>query len=494
VKDLKVERLEELDTDENQHQYAFVTSGKKTEKLNRPMSYTRSQVRDYTKDPVKNYLPLQQTSDELSVSSGIYFRMRKYLANMLTFDHWIYPTNNTSLLRNGESFWKEYESVAKKLNKYNPKYNCAWWMDKVITHGEVYLYKVDDGTNIVFNEFPTSQCRIAQEVNGVLRFEINLNGLSSDDIKEYPREIKIAWEKDPKRKEKKSQRTLDNNRSTILNNNGDWYLVSNRGFAFSAQYLQQHGYPFLISLFDDIIRLQDAKDETEGNLKANNFKLIHNKIAIDKDTKKPVVNKDTAQIYHNETKKQVPEGVGVATNLFDVEAITLQNKDTNNFTIAKEAESDLWGASGFSQGLFSTDKTTGEGIKRSTVTDEMMMFPFLRMFENYFNEEFRISFTNKTTWASHFINSTHQNIKELKKEARENMAYGGNRLEFIATCGETPFEFIKRTQMEQALSIDNFLVPKMTSHTMTDKEVGNPTAESSGNDLTEAGEISRENK
>lgn len=490
--DLKVERIEEIE--EDKYHFAFVTSGKKTEKLNRPMSYSRKQIRDYSKDPVRNYIPLQQTSDELSVSSGIYFRMRKYLSSMLTFDHWIYPTTNTLLMQDKDGFWKEFENVARKLDKYNIKYNCCWWIDKIITHGEVYLYKVDDGSNIVFNEFPSSQCRIAQEVNGVLRFEINLNGISSDDIKEYPPEIKIAWKKDPKRRDKKSQKTLDNNRSSILNNNGDWYLVGNKGFAFSAQYLQQHGYPFLISIFDDIIKLQDAKDQQEENAKANNFKLIHNKIGIDKDTKKPIVNKNTAQTFHNETKKQVPEGVGVATNVFDVNAITLQNKDTNTLSITQDAQADLWTSSGFSQGLFSAEKATGEGIKRSTITDEMMMFPFLRMFENYFDEEFRNSFNTKVNWASHFINSTHQNIKDLRSESRENMAYGGNRFEFIATCGETPFEFIKRTQMEQALSIDDYLIPKLTSHTISQKKAGSPTAEESGNELSENGELNRENQ
>jgi len=489
--DLKVERLENDDSSEF---YSFMAVGKKTEKLNRPYSYSREDLREFIKNPVANYLQLQQSSDELSLSSGIYFRMTQYLSTMLTYDHWIFPISTTAIYEDIDLFWKEFELSAKRLNKYNIKYNCGWWTEKLIKHGEIYLYKIDDGTNIVFNEFPTSVCRIAQEVNGVLRFEIDLNKISSDDIKEYPQEIKIAWNKDPKRKDKKAQRNLNKNRSTILNNNGDWYLVSNKGFAFSAQYMQQHGYPFLTSVFDDIIRVLNAKDDAENNMKANNFKLIHNKIAIDDKTRKPVVDKDTAQTYHNETKKQVPEGVGVATNLFEVNAITLQNKETSKISLTQDAQADLWSSSGFSRGLFSTEKATGEGIKRSTVTDEMMMFPFLRMYENYFNEEIKNNFNRQISWAIHFINSTHQNIKELRKDARENMAFGGSRFMFIATCEETPFEFIMRSKMENSLNIDVFLPPKLTSHTLSGNDVGNQTVEESGKELSEAGELTRENQ
>ncbi|MCP3925550.1 MAG: hypothetical protein GY714_23520 [Desulfobacterales bacterium] len=459
------------------------TIGIKAKKTNRPRKFKREAVRKMVISPHENKSQLQQVSQSLYSSSGNYLRILNNLYQMLTFDHYIMPDNN----KNTDDYFKEFESAAKYIDRYNLKYNCRWILKKLLIDGEVYLYKIDDGKNIVYTNFPTDYCRVAEERDNVLRYEIDLNKIASDEIKEYPQEIKDAWNEDTKRRNSKTTKSqLDTNRSSVLNNNGDWYLVSEKGVAFNVLGMQMNGYPYLSFVFDEIMKVEDTKDESESNNRTNNFKLIHNKVPLDKENKMPVIPEPIQRIYHEETKKNTPENVGVSTNPFDVEAILLQNKDTNSFNIVSNTEKELWNTSGFNQNLFNGDKSTGEAIKKSIITDEQLMYEFLKMFENYFNDELKLK-----KWKVRILEVTNFNRDDKIKQARENLAYGGNRMEWIALNGETPYEFIKRAKFEQLIGIDNFLPIKLTSHTANgDSQPGAPKS----NNPSENTEIDRDKK
>lgn len=459
------------------------TIGIKAKKMDRTRKFKRDEVRKMVIDPLQSKSRLQQVSQSLYSSSGNYFRILSNLYEMLTFDHYIMPDHN----KNIEDYFKDFESTAKYLDRYNIKYNCRWILKKLLLNGEIFLYKIDDGKNIVYTDFPNDYCRIAEERDNVLRYEIDLNKIASDEIKEYPQEIKNAWNQDSKRKKSKTTKSqLDSNRSSILNNNGDWFLISEKGVAFNVLGMQMNGYPYLSFVFDEIMKVEDTKDESESNNRTNNFKLIHNKVPLDKDSKMPVIPEPVQRIYHEETKKNTPENVGVSTNPFDVEAILLQSKDTNSFNIVANTEKELWNTSGFNQNLFNGDKSTGEAIKKSIITDEQLMYEFLKMFENYFNDELKLK-----KWKVRILEVTNFNRDDKIKQARENLAYGGNRMEWIALNGETPYEFIKRAKFEQLIGIDNFLPIKLTAHTAnSDSQPGAPTSENP----SENTEIDRDKK
>ena len=66
-----------------------------------------------------------------------------------------------------------------------------------------------------------------------------------------------------------------------------------------------------------------------------------------------------------------------------------------------------------------------------------------------------------------YENATIYNREELRVKSRENLAYGGSRMEFMALGGYTPLQSYNQLKMESILDIDSLFVPIQTSHTQS---------------------------
>ena len=88
---------------------------------------------------------------------------------------------------------------------------------------------------------------------------------------------------------------------------------------------------------------------------------------------------------------------------------------------------------------------------------------------------------NGTKWKFKFIDSTHFDREERSSKARENMAFGGSRFEFLASQGYEPIEGINLLKAEQLLGLDEIMIPQATSHTLSksaSEDNGRPKTES----------------
>lgn len=441
----------------------------------RKRKYDRQQVRNFLKDPFKNYDKLQDVSVYLKSVSGNYFRIIKYLSGLTTFDYYIYP-NSKAKLENKDKILNDYKKAAQILEKINIKYNFRWIFERLIENGEVYLYELEDSKGIIYKEIPYNICRISAIDNGVYLYEINLNKINKKDIDVFPVEIQNAF----------------NNKEKYKDNNF-WYPVSDKGIAFNAIGNYAHGFPVLCFIFDDVMGLDDTKDLIESKQKLDAIKLIHQKIPLDKDSKQPIFDMDIARIYHNATKKNLPDGVAVTTNPLEISQIPFDKTVTREIDTIERAERNIWNSSGISDLIFNNNKASGEALKRSIIADETLVFPFLCMFENYINKKIE-----NTKFSMKFLETSYFNRDEKIKFNKDLLAYGSSRTYLLALMGLEPIEIINLFAFEQGiLDIDKMLVPKQTSHTMpgdNEDEGGRPTQEEVGEEVKENTEIDRDSQ
>ena len=71
------------------------------------------------------------------------------------------------------------------------------------------------------------------------------------------------------------------------------------------------------------MELEDVKDLKSENTVIESTKLIHQKLPIDKETGKVLMDMSVAKTYHNATKANMPKGTAITTNPLDLEAISL---------------------------------------------------------------------------------------------------------------------------------------------------------------------------
>ena len=434
--------------------------------MQRPRSFTRDNVRKALSNPYENVSTLQQVSSILKSSNGIYAKILVYNSTMLTNNHMITPISNGNI-NTQEKMLKVYEDVSNFVNKYNIKSTACWIYERVLEQGELYTYKLEGKTQHIIQEFPAQLCKVTAIEDNVKRFAINLNGISSDVVEYMPMEIQNAYNLFKSNK-LPSDKLVDRT----------YYQVSNKGTAFTLEKQQTKGVPFYASIFDDLMELEDMKDLKSSNAVIESTKLIHQKLPIDKETGKVLMDMVVAKTYHNATKANMPKGTAITTNPLDLEAISLSDSSTKLDNDIYQTMENAFDTAGINSEIFNGKKNSNMAITSGLVVDSLLPKRLQMMVEDWMNFELGNYKKNGTKWKFRFIDSTHFDREDRSTKARENMAYGGSRFEFLACQGYDPLEGINLLKAEQLLGMDDIMIPQATSHTLSkDNEAGRPKTE-----------------
>lgn len=416
---------------------------------------TKAQIRNLLKSPMKNSKQLQDISWYLFYTSGQYRRNLSYLSNLLTFDYFSYPVSPKAT---SEQFDKSNE-ILKNLNV---KYNFKWMNFFLMLLGEVYLYEVGN----LFMLIPNSICTIVEVKDGVNKYAVNLGLIKKADLPILPPEIVTAYEN----KEKYSDSEYGRN----------MYYIK-KGFAFNAIYGKSTGLPLFCAAFDDILSLDESKDMATNNQIAESLKLIHQQVPLNDDNK-PIMGIELQKQFHADTKKAIPENIGLATSPLELNMLSFvdsQSRDKYFLSMAKENLADSFGISSM---LFNNSGASGEALKKSIVTDELMLYDFLPMYENVINEKLK-----STNFNMQFLRITYNNRWEQAKNFQATLSVGGSSLMFMAYTGLEPYQAINLLTLERdVLKIDDLIKPKKTSYTMTGEEsAGNGEVKKVGRDKSD---------
>ena len=476
---------------QEQEQLAFAldsTYVNKTSLVSEIKKYTRDQLQSFLQAPLKNRIKLQEISDDLFMGNGLYQKLILYYANLMTFDHFLYPVAGS----NFKNLMKSMLSAAEYLDRLNIKSNYRMITEEWLKKGEVFYYELEDNTGIILKRIPNSICRINRNENGVLRYEVDCSKLDDRTIQEngFPEEFKQLA--DDYKAKKASESKLANNPSK----ESQWREVSNKGVAFSANLELSNTVPVFTTLFESLLAYSDRASRIDESIDAENLKIVHMKTPMDKTTGKLLMDFNLARTFHEAAKRNLPTGVAISTNPLDMEVFNLKNSSTSS-----QSDENLRGAvtrvlneAGVNGALFNGDKVTAEILKQSIIADISVVSKLLGQLENWTN--FKLSSNSKSKrFKMSIIQSTIFDKDTYLKNAKENLAFGGSRLYYFATAGLTPMQALSMLSFETENEIDVLLKPLQTSHTMSGKsEAGRNTAEENGEEVTDSGDKNRGDK
>lgn len=443
-----------------------------TPSVKTPKKYSKQNILTYLESPFKNANTLQEISAYIRYNNGVYNRLIKYFANMPTFDCMLYPLEvDSKKSTTGEKLMKSYQETAKYIERINPKYNLGWMLDRLLQDGELYLYKIEDSQSIVYKQMPTDLCRISSVEDNVCKYAIDIRKLNTKTIYDsMPEAIQKLSDK---------YQTGGIKAEDLIDNT--WYELEENAVAFNAisQFLSK-GFPPFSYLFDGLMHLDEMKQLHFNSAKANNLKIIHQKVPIDDDGEL-LIDYELVKEYHESTKRNLPDGIAITTNPLDLQSLTLSRTGAESVNQRNDALESILDDAGVNSEIFNGSKSTNEAIAMGVKVDEMFINNIVSMFENFLNYE--IAQNKKTSsWRLKLFNSTYFSRDEYIKRSRENLQYGGSRLEYLAVQGFTPLQGYNVLKGEQALGIDKILIPQQSSHTMTSSDKnGRPSKEDSNN-------------
>jgi hypothetical protein len=455
--------------------YAMDTIGVTlSQELKRSRKYTREELRNMMRSPFDNIDKIQEASRYFKATNGHYQRMLHYLAQALTLDYVLYP--KSVLKMSPDMMKKGFYETAQKAKLLDIKRNGRTFLDRLWTDGEVYLYKIEDKQSIIYKEIPTYLCRASYVEDGVMRFEVSLKKITRKTLPELPLEIQNAYERN---------QSASNKDGKI-----EWYPLDDRGVCFNILGYMSKGFPPMVYLFDTLIGYEDTSDVYENSISLDNIKLIHQKVPLDKDFL-PVMDGDIIKMYHEATKRALPkQGVSITTNPLDLQSVSFDRSALRTKEGVSLTEEAIYNTGGISKLLFNNVSASGEGLKKSLITDEMLSFALLPQLEAYFNYELKKS-KNKS-FGIKILETTYSNRADQHTACKEALAFGGSRQMFLSTQGLEPLEGINMLQMEQAIGIDDYFVPAKSAHTQSD--TGDTGGRPEETDVTDAGDASRQQK
>lgn len=423
-----------------------------------------SAIKNLFNDPYSNNDSIASAMEELYNRNGIIKGIIKYLQSHLTFNHAIYPKMTVETGFEPQEDLSEYGEVANYIDLYNIKYFAPFFVKEMLIKGTVYLYELSDKSGVSYMQFPTSWCRVNMMENGLFRWELDMSNISEmSEI--FPKEIQNAYE-------------TFNGGGTISEDDknwseGQWYRLSDKGFALALdQNIMTHGVA--ISELSNTLLESSSLEKAKGNVEVKDdldtIRLIHSKIPVD-NSGKVKMSASMASKYNQQVNRSLPRGVASVTSPLEITNVPINGAgDKSAYDMVNKAEEQLFLSTGTPANLFGADTSSSRIVQLAIQKDANWLYTnVLTLLENYYNYRLgKFKTQSGMSWRLNFIRQSYYTLKDDINFVKEQLSFGGSRLDYLAAVGMSPSEILGKLIMEQKMiNIDSIMLPKQTSHTMS---------------------------
>jgi hypothetical protein len=256
----------------------------------------------------------------------------------------------------------------------------------------------------------------------------------------------------------------------------------------------------LVGLFEQIIDLIDLQSISSVKTALEAYKMLVMEIPlIDGQTPDDyAISLNVAKKFYNKMIENLPEEVIGILSPMKISPVTFDKNATSTNNEISDSLRNLFETSGVSQIMDASRLTGQSAVKMSMLTDVMMgTKSIIPQVEAWVNEQLRLIYPNTKMYVK-FTNVTvftkDDRITQLQKAAEFGLPV---KMELMSTLGYNPLESIGADWIETklGLSTERFVHPLVSSHTASaigSDDGGRPTAEESGDGLTDDGEASRD--
>lgn len=437
------------------------------------------------KHPEQGWRVLLRASQQLMLCSPYYFRMNNLYSNMALFNWWldVYDVKENAKIDNIK---KTYSALAAKLENMNLKHEFSKIM-KVIPYQDIYCGLVfENQSDFFFQQIDYRICEIYQIQDGLYNFRMDLTKIQGEEINGYPDYVKQA---------------LVDLRDSKVNKNikNQWYTPpADKQICLKLNSQWTFPYPILIGLVKDIFDLDIYKKLKLQSARTDNYKAIAVEVPIDESTvDKPLLTPDTLGIFAEINRESMTDDIGLIHTLGSG-ATPISFKDSNNTrNNVSDAIDSLYDASGISKENFN-GSSSATALSYSVANDAGFVYGLYRQFERFINRWIKIRRYNKPNFKFLFylLDTTIYNQDDVIVRYKDGISMGATVIsQYMAVLGTTPSRTLGSYIVhEDIFDFRNHFIPLQTSYnsSVNSSSVGRPTAEESGNVISESGEKTRD--
>lgn len=437
------------------------------------------------KHPKQGWKILCELSSQLMRVSPHYFRMNNLYSNMALFCWWIdlYDVKENAKIDNIK---KTYSALAAKLESMNLKHEFSKIM-KVIPYQDIYCGLVfENQSDFFFQQIDYKICELYQIQDGLYNFRIDLTKIDATNLDAYPDYVQQAYVD-----------YRDFIKQGVVTS--QWYVPpADKQACFKLNSQWTFPYPILIGLIKDILDLDIYKKLKLQSARTDNYKAIAVEVPIDENTvDKPLLTPETLGIFAEINRESMTDDIGLLHTLGS-NATPISFKDSSNTrNNVSDAIESLYDSSGISKENFN-GSSSATALSYSVANDAGFVYGLYRQFERFINRFIKIRRYNKPAFKFLFylLDTTIYNQDDVIARYKDGISMGATVIsQYMAALGTTPSRTLGSYIVhEDIFDFRNHFIPLQTSYNSSigNNETGRPTAEASGNVISESGEKTRD--
>jgi len=335
-----------------------------------------------------------------------------------------------------------------------------------ILNGVFYGYERVFDDAVVLQELPAQYCRSQFDENGLHAIEFDFRYF--DNIRNAKERL-LMFERLPEEFLTLYNQYKAGTPSETSTNN--YWRQLDINFT-RCHYFTPDKTPLFVSAFPEIINLQEYKEIDKTRSKLDIYKILVQKIPLNKENE-PVIVDEEAQQLHDNAKNMLGSDqlVDVLTTPATVESVDIANKGEKQRDIIAGAKENMYSSMGTSQLLFNSG-TTSIGLTESIKNDESLITTLIAQFEKHYNTRLRT--VSKIKFFLKDLGITIYNQKEVIGYLKESATLGSAKLPYlVASSGLRQYEIISLITYENDSGLMDLLKPLESSYAPTG-EKGRP--------------------
>lgn len=439
--------------------------------------YKRENIVEWLLSPETNETNLRNASIYMWNISLHYRRLIKYYVDMLLWSYIVLPVNYDGAKGNIQ---KAYAKAKPYIENMNIKHEFSKALMLALRDGVFYGVSWSNNSSFFLQRINPDLCRLTAIEDGTWLFAVDMSKIKEEELVGYPPEFTSMW-------------------NVSKSENVKYVEVpSDICFCIKADEItQNYSLPVFAAVLPSVYDIDYYKGLQSTASEIDNYKLLHMKVPVDKTSLKPTMQWEEVIKYRNQMERQVPEYIALTASPMDIEDFTFEQASAaSKADKVALAEEQYWTASGTSSLLFGSPKNDSSTALRLSITaDEAVSISFLYQVERLINRHLKgLSGTQK--FRIQFLPVTIFNYEAFVKQVKEAATYGiPTKAIFASALGVMPIDVVGLNDLEMnILGFDN-LTPMVSSHNGVagENEGGRPSAEETGDPLSDTGANTRDN-
>lgn len=417
--------------------------------------YKREDVVKWLETPQKFEKKLIEISKYCYMVSPHYRRICDYFSKMSLLSYIVLPYKLNKKNFKKRQFLDDYKTTIDNLQVMNIQNEYAKLITEMFIADTVYVYEYSTNDSYFCRILPYDRCEISSIVDGVFQFQFDFQYFDKypKQLVNYGSEFIAKYELYKKDKSKYRWQQLNDKHSFALK------LSDNVPYAI----------PIFANLITTIFDLEDLRQIEKTKNKLAVYKLLLMKLPVDEEGNFTGGDFNKALEYYDFLCESVDETVGVGMSPYDVKDYTFENAGTtNNINTYSESVSQFFTASGVSELLFNSSKSSSATISSSIKNDSEMVFHIHRMIERVVNKKLKQAKT-EYLFSIKMLDVTTYNQKEVIENVMKGAQVGESTsiLSLPAAMGFTPAESYGSDVLVKELDLVNKWNPVKSSHTQS---------------------------